>query len=165
MNVVTMNFDKKPIILIHNEEQLEPLKKLLSEEKLRFTSGASEEVMSEIRVWDYGVLLLPRSKARGVDTRFIRDTLVIIISTVTSYHELQQMLGRSSRKRGVCEGYFFTATMEKSYQVIEKLKRQNATALQDLESLLILLEKKSKDTQIIKALSKQSKLSNCEIAQ
>lgn len=45
--------------------------------------------MAQIRSWDYGVLLLPRLQARGVDTRFIRDALVIIVSTVTSYHELQ----------------------------------------------------------------------------
>lgn len=44
--------------------------------------------MAHIRSWDYGVLLLERSQARGVDTRFVRDALVLIVSTVTSYHEL-----------------------------------------------------------------------------
>jgi len=63
------------------------------------------------------------------------------------------MLGRSSRRRGVCEGYLFVATMEKSSQVIDRLKKQNVSAFQDLENLLALLEKKHKDTVIIKALS------------
>lgn len=56
------------------------------------------------------------------------------------------MLGRSSRKRGVCEGYLFVATIEKSSQVIDRLKKQNVIALQDLENLLTLLEKKHKDS-------------------
>jgi hypothetical protein len=64
------------------------IKKKLEEEKLKFICGSSEEVMAQIKSWDYGVLLLPRSQSRGVDTRFIRDALVVIISTVTSYHEL-----------------------------------------------------------------------------
>ncbi len=55
---------------------------------MKFICGSSEEVMAQIKSWDYGVLLLPRSQSRGVDTRFIRDALVVIISTVTSYHEL-----------------------------------------------------------------------------
>jgi hypothetical protein len=63
------------------------------------------------------------------------------------------MLGRSSRKRGVCEGYFFVATIEKSSQVIDRLKKQNVTAFQDLENLLTLLEKKHKDMVIVKALT------------
>jgi competence protein ComGF len=37
--------------------------------------------------------------------------------------------------------------------VIDRLKKQNVSAFQDLENLLALLEKKHKDTVIIKALS------------
>ena len=153
MKVVVTHFDSKPIIIIHNHEQLDVIKKSLNEEKLRFTSGSSEDAMAQIRMWDNGVLLLERSQARGVDTRFIRDALVVIVSAVSSYHELQQMLGRSSRKRGVCEGYLFVKTMEKSSQVIDRLKKQNVSAFQDLENLLTLLEKKHKDPSIVKALT------------
>ena len=46
MKVVVKNFDSKPIIIIHNVDQLEELKKLLCEEKLRFTCGSSEDVMA-----------------------------------------------------------------------------------------------------------------------
>lgn len=55
---------------------------------MRFLCGSSDKVMTQIRGWDYGVLLLPRLQARGVDSRFIRDALVVIVSTVSSYHEL-----------------------------------------------------------------------------
>jgi cation transport regulator ChaC len=58
------------------------------------------------------VLLLLPSEARGVDTRFRKDALVIIASEVGSYHELQQMIGRSSRQRGVCEGILYTVGEE-----------------------------------------------------
>lgn len=61
MNVVRVQFDSKPIIIIHNEEQLDLIKKKLEYEKLRFISGFSEEVMGQIRSWEYGILLLPRS--------------------------------------------------------------------------------------------------------
>jgi len=63
------------------------------------------------------------------------------------------MLGRSSRRRGICEGYLFIETMEKSSQVIDRLKKQSVSALQDLENLIILLEKRDKDSIIIKALT------------
>lgn len=61
LDIVVTHFDMKPIIIIHNEDQLERLKKMLEVEKLRFTCGYSEAVMTQIRVWDYGVLLLERS--------------------------------------------------------------------------------------------------------
>ena len=43
--------------------------------------------------------------------------------------------------------------MEKSSQVIDRLKKQSVSALQDLENLIILLEKRHKDNIIIKALA------------
>ena len=52
----------------------------------------------------------------------------------------------------MCEGYLIVETMEKSSQVIDRLKKQNVSAFQDLENLLALLEKKHKDSVIIKAL-------------
>jgi hypothetical protein len=61
MNVVERQFDSKPIIIIHNDDQLELLKKLLEENKMRFISGYTEDVMVQIRSWDYGVHLLERS--------------------------------------------------------------------------------------------------------
>jgi hypothetical protein len=85
--------------------------------------------LREVRTWDYGILFLSREESRGVDTRFKSDAQVMILSTVTSYHELQQMVGRSSRSRGVCSGTLYVVSEEKQYQVIEKIKRQGVIAL------------------------------------
>ena len=38
--------------------------------KWKYLCGTTEEVIAGIRVWEYGVLMLMRSEARGVDTRF-----------------------------------------------------------------------------------------------
>ena len=64
-----------------------------------------------------------------MDTRFRKDALVLISAEVRSYHELQQMIGRSSRTRGVCEGVLYHVGQESSLQVIDRLKRQNVAAL------------------------------------
>ena len=53
------------------------------------------------------MLVIKPSEARGVDTRFRKDAVVLIAAQVTSYLELQQMVGRSSRTRGVCEGFLY----------------------------------------------------------
>ena len=50
------------------------------------------------------MLLLSQEEGRGVDSRFRKDGVVLITSQVSSYHDLQQMVGRSSRSRGVYEG-------------------------------------------------------------
>ena len=45
-------------------------------------------MLDEIRIWDYGVLLLNKEEGRGVDSRFRGDAIVLISASVTSYHEL-----------------------------------------------------------------------------
>ena len=106
----------------------------------------------KVRDWDYGVLLLSPSEARGTDTRFRKVAKVLIICQVQTYHELQQMVGRSSRARGVCEGQYFTITDERAPRVIEKLKHQSIASLQGLERLLLVLEKRTKDQALLKKL-------------
>jgi CRISPR/Cas system CMR-associated protein Cmr1 (group 7 of RAMP superfamily) len=55
------------------------------------------------------------------------------------------MLGRGSRSRGICEGILYKVTKDKTSIVIDKLKKQNFAAMNDLEGLLKLLEYKQKD--------------------
>jgi hypothetical protein len=55
------------------------------------------------------------------------------------------MMGRSSRSRGVCEGVLYLESDEKSSLILDRLKRQSVTALQELERVIILIEKKQKD--------------------
>lgn len=62
------------------------------------------------------------------------------------------MVGRSSRSRGVCEATLFVETLEKPVQVVERLRRQGLTSLQELERLLYHVERKCKDANLLKAL-------------
>ena len=63
------------------------------------------------------------------------------------------MVGRSSRTRDVCEGILYVIGQERPVQVVERLKRSSVSALQDLEKLLTLVEKKSKDQTLVKLLT------------
>ncbi len=74
--------------------------------------------MKEIRGWDYGALILNAEESRGVDTRFKKNAVVLIAVQVNNYHEVQQMMGRSSRNRGVCEGVLYFETQEKSISAL-----------------------------------------------
>jgi uncharacterized protein YjgD (DUF1641 family) len=40
MNLISAQFDSKPIIVIHNDDQLELIKKKLELDKMRFLSGS-----------------------------------------------------------------------------------------------------------------------------
>ena len=40
MNLISAQFDSKPIIVIHNDDQLELIKKKLEVDKMRFLSGS-----------------------------------------------------------------------------------------------------------------------------
>lgn len=60
--------------------------KALENRKYRYVNGASEMNLHTIRVWDYGMLLMKPGESRGIDTRFAKDALVLIISKVESYH-------------------------------------------------------------------------------
>ena len=98
---------------MHDHEQLELLTKLLTSEKCKHLIGISEQNLHEIRQWNEGILLIDKKECRGIDTRFAKDSVVLIISSVESYHHYLQMLGRSSRSRNVCEGILYCPTSEK----------------------------------------------------
>ena len=106
-NDLAKHYDQKPIIVIHDKHQRDDIIHLLKASKYRYAIGGQESVLHEIRSWDYGVLLLSAKEGRGVDARFRRDAIVLVLAEVHTYHELQQMVGRSSRSRGVCEGVLY----------------------------------------------------------
>ena len=87
-----------------------------------------------------------------IDARFRRDSHVLIITVVGTYHELQQMVGRSSRTRGVCHGSLFVVSEERPGKCIERLKLQGVSSLKGLEKLLQVYEKKGRETSLIKRL-------------
>jgi hypothetical protein len=135
-----------------DEHQREWVEKVLLANKCKYHTKADSESLLAIRDWDYGVLLLSPDEARGVDTRFRREAHVQILALVKTYHELQQMMGRSSRTRGVCQGSLYLVTEERSGKVFERLKLQGVVSVQGLEKLLLVLEKRAKDSGFVKLM-------------
>lgn len=83
------SYDHRPIVIIHEEEQEQVLIEILKLNKWRFEQGTSAATMAKIRRWETGVLLLHPHMGRGVDTRFQKDSMVMITATVRHYHQLQ----------------------------------------------------------------------------
>ena len=81
------NYDMKPIVIIHEDKQLESITKLCKKHKLVFKVGPSSDNLFEIRDWTYGILLLSTSESRGVDARFAKDARVIITAQPEDYNE------------------------------------------------------------------------------
>ena len=106
-NDLAKHYDLKPIIVIHEKDQRDAIIHLLKASKYRHAEGTKDNVLHEVRSWDYGVLMLSAEEGTGVDARFRRDAISLVLAEVRSYHELQQMVGRSSRSRGVCEGVLY----------------------------------------------------------
>lgn len=95
-------FEKSPVIIILQDNIRANVINHLRKNKQKFAEGGSFKILSEIRNWDYGVLLLNSDEGRGVDTRFKKNSIVLIAVPINNYHEVQQMMGRSSRSRGIC---------------------------------------------------------------
>jgi hypothetical protein len=117
------------VIVITNDSNHGPIVDILRANKYKFAEGGSLNVLATVRSWEYGVLLLSKEEGRGVDTRFKRDAFVLIACQVSTHHELSQMVGRSSRSRGVCEGVLYTVGEDRPVQVMEKLKRQSVSSM------------------------------------
>lgn len=99
---IHISYDSHPIIIICDEDQEVAIKKLLMSNKYRYLCGVREDVIHEIRNWDYGILLLLKKHSRGIDTKFQKDAKVLITAKVDNYQQYLQMLGRSSRTRNIC---------------------------------------------------------------
>lgn len=122
--------------------------------KMRYYEKCSDDVLDSIRIWDYGVLVLNPQQGRGTDTRFQKDAHVMVLAKVTSYHELKQMVGRSSRTRGVCQGSLYVVSEERAVNIMDKLKKHGTVTLQELEKFLVVLERRGKDQTLLKLLMK-----------
>jgi hypothetical protein len=86
---ISKTYDQKPVVVIHSSDQEAFLVQLCKRNKWKYAEGVSQEVLGQIRHWDYGVLIIKASEGRGVDTRFRKDALVLISTEVCSYLELQ----------------------------------------------------------------------------
>lgn len=82
-------YDDRPVIVVHDINQYEELEIQLKKNKWRYMSGTDVGVLATIRHWSYGILLLQSKDGRGVDARFQKDALVLIIAKVNCHNELQ----------------------------------------------------------------------------
>ena len=61
---------------------------------------------------------------------------MVILTKVNSIREVQQMIGRSCRTRGVCEGSLYAVGEERPIQVMERLRKDGVISLMDMERLM-----------------------------
>ena len=87
-NDLAKYYDQKPIIVKNEKEQRDDIIQLLKASKYRYSVGTKDNALHEVRSWEYGVLMLSASEGRGVDARFRRDAIVLVLAKVQSYHEL-----------------------------------------------------------------------------
>ena len=147
-------YEQQPVIVICDDEQRGDVLKSIVANKMKYLDQCSEDMLDSIRQCDYGVLVLNPQQGRGIDTRFQRDAHVMVLAKVTSYHELKQMVGRSSRTRGVCQGTLYVVSEDRAVHIMDKLKKHGIVSLQELEKLLIVLERRAKDQTLLKLLIK-----------
>ena len=77
---IDKHYECKPVIVILDEGQKREIMELAKQNKWRWFDSSSPNYLSEIRQWDYGMLVLRAEEGRGVDTRLKRAAHVIIIT-------------------------------------------------------------------------------------
>ena len=148
-------YEQQPVIVICDDEQRGDVLKSIVANKMKYLDQCSEDVLDSIRQWDYGVLVLSPQQGRGIDTRFQRDAHFMVLAKVTSYHEIKQIvISRSSRTRGVCQGTLYVVSEDRAVHIMDKLKKHGIVYFQQLEKLLLVLERRSKDQTLLKLLIK-----------
>jgi hypothetical protein len=76
---IYLNYDERPIIIFSTIEIQAKIKAILVRRSwARCKEGTSKDALSEIRSWNYGILLLSPEDAVGVNTRFAMDSVVLI---------------------------------------------------------------------------------------
>ena len=81
---ISKRYDSQPVIVINDQDQREALTHLMTVNKFRHKVGAQRRYLDEVRLWEYGVLMLTMEEGRGVDTRFRKDARVLIACSVDS---------------------------------------------------------------------------------
>lgn len=101
--------------------------------------------------------MLDSKLSRGLDLRFKTDAVVFITAAVKTSHQLVQMVGRSSRTRGVCESSLFHIGNEKSSELMQRLNRVGISESLELERLIKLFEKKASDPALVSVIKESVK--------
>ena len=55
---ILKNYDHKPMVVIHDLENIQEIQTILRKSKLRYEAGCSSEVLEQVKQWEYGILLL-----------------------------------------------------------------------------------------------------------
>jgi hypothetical protein len=76
---IDKHYECKPVIVILDEGQKREIMELAKQNKWRCFASSSPNYLSEIRQWNYGMLVLSAEETRGVDSGFKRAAHVIII--------------------------------------------------------------------------------------
>ncbi len=118
----------------------------------KILQGVSTEVLREIRSWDYGVLILEKKDGLGVNTRFSKDSIVLITCPIQNRAQYLQIIGRSSRTRNLCRGVYYPITKLSQYQVEQQLTESNNVFLEELRKLLKFVSQKKSNSYVIEAL-------------
>ena len=58
----------------------------------KILTGVSTEVLREIRSWEYGVLILEKQNGLGVNTRFSKDSIVLITCPIQNRAQYFRLL-------------------------------------------------------------------------
>ena len=152
---IHLSYDERPIIIFAEAENFEAIVSILEKRNWRkHKFGASPEVLREIRGWNDGIIILEKYEGIGVNTRFKKESMVLIACEVTNEAEYQQFLGRSSRTRGLCYGTYFPITDLSKGEVLQKIKGSNSTKLNYLGILLKFLSQKQSSQLLADAIGK-----------
>ena len=122
--------------MIYDSKSESSLDQFIKAHKYTCYKGISTHILEAIKTLDYGLHLLESAQSRGIDIRYKVDSIVLIIAETKNYHELIQMVGRSSRVRGVCESVLFTTTNENSSCLFKRLQREGINEIGELEKLV-----------------------------
>jgi hypothetical protein len=87
---IALNYDERPIIIISDEKTKSSVIEILERKKFhKYRVGASVDVIKEIRAWEYGVLILAAEEGVGINTRFSKDSIVLITTKVENKAEYE----------------------------------------------------------------------------
>jgi hypothetical protein len=84
-NDIGSHYDEDPIIIIADQKDFTAITKILLKRNWnKYRIGITSEVLREIRSWTYGILIMEREHGLGLNTRFAKDSIVLIVSKVES---------------------------------------------------------------------------------
>ena len=114
-------------------------KKLVTHAKSKAWNTYNKKQLASLVNLKSGILILGPQDYRGLNTKFAITARVEVGCKVTSEAQRQQMMGRSNRARGVCEGTVYINTGEDEASFNRRISVTDYNKLTDHIELLIHL--------------------------